>query len=202
MAQPTARHEGDPGGEEQTAVSQTPCQAAASAQPRSMPTHLAHGAFAGHWKTPKADGEVHVSAGRSPQPQNLAAVPWQRHAVAGWHAGSAAGGFRPTHHHTHKFLVSTGRRWSRECPLLTAVPRFLMEGVASREAARSLQSHHSTMREHRAGVIVSLFLSVTRLSLFPTALRDVIRDREPCTSRCQRNPIYQVMCQLLPLFEE
>ena len=30
-----------------------------------------------------------------------AAVPWQRHTVAGWHAGSAAGGFRPTHHHTH-----------------------------------------------------------------------------------------------------
>ncbi|KAI3355332.1 hypothetical protein L3Q82_018184 [Scortum barcoo] len=41
MAQPTARHEGDQGGEERTAVSQTPCQAAASAQPRSMPAPLA-----------------------------------------------------------------------------------------------------------------------------------------------------------------
>lgn len=32
---------------------------------------------------------------------------------------------------THKFLLSMGRRWSSKCPLLTAVPCFLMEDAAS-----------------------------------------------------------------------
>ncbi|KAG7225000.1 hypothetical protein INR49_014918 [Caranx melampygus] len=96
MAQPTARHEGDQGGEEQTAVSQTPCQAAASTQPRSMPVHLAHRAhpllakeLSGFKKSgpdtpssssssthleavaaecPQADSKVHVSL---PQLENL-----------------------------------------------------------------------------------------------------------------------------------
>ncbi|KAK5898039.1 hypothetical protein CgunFtcFv8_015492 [Champsocephalus gunnari] len=51
MAQPTARHEGDQGGGERTAVSQTPCQAAASAQPRSMPAPFTQRGVADHRKT-------------------------------------------------------------------------------------------------------------------------------------------------------
>ncbi|KAK1885333.1 GTP 3'8-cyclase [Dissostichus eleginoides] len=50
MAQPTARHEGDQGGGERTAVSQTPCQAAASAQPRSMPAPFTQRGVADHPK--------------------------------------------------------------------------------------------------------------------------------------------------------
>lgn len=50
MAQPTARHEGDPGGEERLAVSQAPCLPAASVQPLSMPAHLAR-TGADHQKT-------------------------------------------------------------------------------------------------------------------------------------------------------
>lgn len=216
MAQPTARHEGDQGGEERTAVSQTPCQAAASAQPRSMPAHLAHRQCGPPEKRRGEDEDtgdpsigtserreqrtgvslpptspllqstqpgglrnsqnlksqilispppphllpisrllqqsVHKLTARCrselavyPNPKSVtvttptdppgcqilcsAAVLWQRRTVAGWHTGSAAGGFRRTHH--HKFLLSVGRRWSSECPLLTAVPCFLMEGTAS-----------------------------------------------------------------------
>lgn len=32
---------------------------------------------------------------------------------------------------TRKFLLGTGRRWSSECPLLTAVPCFLMDDTSS-----------------------------------------------------------------------
>lgn len=173
MAQPTARHEGDQDSKERTAVSQTPCQAAPCAQPRSMPAPSAH-RDVGHAKrrrsedgwvirglrlpqqpptsvqspfrcapspppltqtllgfkksdcdaTPPcpyflpiskqlqpcspSDSKVHIWTGSvktltdPPGCQILccAAVLWQRHTVAGWHAGSAAGGFRRAHHHT------------------------------------------------------------------------------------------------------
>ena len=246
--------------------------------------------------------KVHVSAGRSPQPPKSvsapadppgcqilcsAAVPWQRHTVAGWHAGSAAGGFRPTHHHTHTHthtqvpcqhgeeveprvsftdrcpsLPNGGRclRTSHLFPLVLSKVRSALEFIHThtlavflpplpppffssriwqlllfslnsfcapllicialtftlsvcargsdrgwhsdwllkrrhcafmshthiervcvsvcvcswcrgKPLARSLQSHHSGVHERRAGVIVSLFLPVTRLSPFPTALR-------------------------------
>lgn len=158
MAQPTARHEGDQGGEEWTAVSQTPCQAAASAQPRSMPARSAHPVcrppkdaerrwqgcqnpfplrkLSGFRKSrfrcppPPPPHLLIISRllqaewqSRTPEPtvyptKNLwllwqirraakssavlLCVPWQREGERsqGWHAGSAAGGFRHTHHHT------------------------------------------------------------------------------------------------------
>lgn len=180
MAQPTARHEGDQGGEEWMAVSQTPCQAAASTQPRSMPAHLAH-TGADHQKRSRWWGESrslmeewaeecpHKPPLSPPTPQvytdspktlsfqtvwypvllilylsqhccstvqrgELAVYPTPKSASAVRRAakssavplccgrGSAAGGFRRTHHHTScisaqeevEFWVSFIDR----CPLL------------------------------------------------------------------------------------